>query len=352
MHHRAPAARHRHEVAIDARAGHLDRGHAPATQRARDHGAFTRVDHRRDLDAELAEHFRALVAAIAVSEHDCTAAGRHRIPAQIGFHRTRQHDARTIVAAEHQRPLVRSRREHHALRAEVPQAPLPPRVALDRAEEVVVVVAEHGGARERRDASHLLQRAFVAQDDARAALRRLDRRRAPGAAAAHHQHVAVPVHLVVAVGIGLRRRGADARHAPDRRLVERLPQPPGPHERLVIEAGNQERREPAVDGTHIETQAGPAIERLCHQSVVELDQRRAAVGIEPPAFADGDQRVGLLDAGAHHAARAVVLEAAADEEYVVREQRRRERVALEALQWAAVEAEAQLLAAIDAPAVG
>ena len=42
--------------------------------------------------------------------------------------------------AEHQRSLVRAGREHHPLRAEMPQPPLAPRVALDRAEESRVLV--------------------------------------------------------------------------------------------------------------------------------------------------------------------------------------------------------------------
>jgi hypothetical protein len=54
------------------------------------------------------------------------------------------------------------------------------------------------------------------------------------------------------------------------------------------------------------------------------------------------------DVGRHDPARTVVLEAARDEVHAVREQRGRERVALEALIGAAVERERQRNRAIDA----
>src|SRR6185295_7704740 len=121
----------------------------------------------------------------------------------------------------------------------MPEALLPARVALDGAKKVVVVVAEYGGAREHLDLGDGAGVALVAEHDALAGRRRLARRGAARTAAADDQHVAVPVHLVVAVGIGLRWRFANACRAPDERLVERLPQAARPHERLVVEARHQ-----------------------------------------------------------------------------------------------------------------
>jgi hypothetical protein len=39
---------------------------------------------------------------VVVAEHDCAAAGRHRESVEIRAHRAGQHDAGTVVVAEHQ----------------------------------------------------------------------------------------------------------------------------------------------------------------------------------------------------------------------------------------------------------
>ena len=60
-------------------------------------------------------------------------------------------------------------------------------------------------------------RLLVGQHHPRAGAAGGERRGEPGRAAADHQHVAMGVALVVAVGIGRARRLAEARGAPDQR---------------------------------------------------------------------------------------------------------------------------------------
>src|SRR3546814_18627431 len=74
--------------------------------------------------------------------------------------------------------------------------------------------------------------------------------------------------------------------------------------------------------------------------------RRPRVGLGPRAAAQGDQRVGLLDAGGEQAAWAVVLEAATVEVAAAGEQRGGEGVAGEALVAPPLECEAARPAAV------
>ena len=251
--------------------------------------------------------------------------------------------------------------------------------ALQRAQRVVVVVAEERGAGEHAHLRHggeALRRLrrpgravhavdAVAEAEQRAAERRLlvheqdpgaglaggERGADPRRAAAHHQHVAVNVHLVVGVGVGRLGRAAEARHAPDHGLVERLPERRRPEEGLVVEAGGEERRELPGPGGEIAVGARPGVDAGGGEPVVELDLGRAQVGLGARAFAELDQRGRLLRAGGEDAARPVVLEAPAREVRAVRDQRRRQRVPGEALVAPPVEGEAQALRPVDPPAV-
>src|SRR5581483_7562362 len=90
----------------------------------------------------------------------------------------------------------------------------------------------------------------------------------PGAAAAHHQHIAVGETVLET---RLRRRlarAAEAGGAPDERLVEA---PGGPEEGLVVEADRDEAADQAVRGAEIRLEAGPAVDRDRLQPLAELD---------------------------------------------------------------------------------
>ncbi len=79
------------------------------------------------------------------------------------------------------------------------------------------------------------------------------------------------------------------------------------------------------------------------QPVVQLDLRGAHVRDRRSPGADGDQRIRLLGPGGQDAAGTVILETAANQPDVVRQQRRGERVAAQPLQPLAVEGETNRL---------
>ena len=193
------------------------------------------------------------------------------------------------------------------------------------------------------------QRTIVGQHDARAGAAGGQRRAQSGRPAADHQHVAVLVALLVAVGIGQRRRHPEAGRAPDGRLE---PVPVRPHEGLVVEAGRHQRRQPLRRREQVQARARPAVDRARLQPVDQLDLGGLQVGDQVRPLADLHDRVGLLAPAADEAARPVQLEAAADDAHAVGQQRRGERVALAAVVLAAVEPERQRARALDAPACG
>jgi len=88
------------------------------------------------------------------------------------------------------------------------------------------------------------------------------------------------------------------------------------------------------------------------QAVENLGCRGALVGLNAVALAQIDKRVRLFRAAGHHAARAVVFEAAAHQGLAVCQQSRGERVALETFEQLAVELERDLAVAVDQAALG
>ena len=249
--------------------------------------------------------------------------------------------------------------------------------ALQRAQRVVVVVTEERRAGENAHLRHggeaLCRRPGpgravsaidpVAEAEQRAAERRLlvheqdpraglaggQRRSDPRRPAAHHEHVAVDRHLVVGVGIGGVGRAAEPRHAPDGGLVERLPERRRPEKGLVVEAGGEERREPPGPGGEVAVGARPGIDALGGEPVVKLHLSRAEVGLRARAGPELDQRGRLLRARGEDAAGPVVLEAPAGEMSAVRNQRRGQCVAGEALKAASVEGEAETVRPVYPP---
>ena len=188
---------------------------------------------------------------------------------------------------------------------------------------------------------------LVDQDHARAAAAGGERRHQPGGTAADHEHVAVRVHVLVAIRIGRGRRPAQAGGAADQPLVHAPPPALRPHEGLVVEARREQRAEDVVQRPQVEADGWPAVLARGSEAVVQLDLGGADVGLGARAAAQLHERVRLLGAGAEDAARAVILEAAPDQMDAVRQQRRSERVAGVALVAGAVEGEMQRLPPID-----
>ena len=160
------------------------------------------------------------------------------------------------------------------------------------------------------------------------------------------------VALVVAIWVGVERRFAEAGGATDHMLVNPGPERGRPFEGLVVEAGREQGAQQAVQGHQVERERGPAVLACRDQPVLQLGHGRPAVGLGARPFAEPHERVRLLRTGREDAARAMVLEAAPDQPHAAREQRRGERIARVPLMVAAIEAEAERLAAVDQPARG
>ena len=194
-------------------------------------------------------------------------------------------------------------------------------------------------------------RILVRQDDPQARCRRCRCRGEAGNAGAHHQHVAMHMQLLVAVRVAPGRCDAKAGGAANERLVDVLPEPLRPLEGLVIKAGWEEARQGVVDDAHIEVEVGPAVLAHRHQAVKELDLGGTQVRIMAHAFAHPGKRVHFLRAEPDDAARAVILEAAAEHLLAVGHHGGSERIAGKARHALAVEGEAQWLRAVDEMAV-
>mgnify|MGYP001225621626 CR=1 FL=1 len=342
-----------------------------------------RVDDRRHAHARRLQVVCQTIGVVRGGEDRPRGAGRHPVARQIASHPAGQHDAGPVVAAEDQRALVCAGGQHRALGDDAPQALGRARLAcamrrgtLHGAEDIVVVPSEHGGARHGADVGQAVQfrqqcgedprvrvagvgakqRAarlglLVGQDDACAGPARRKGGGESRRPRADHQQVAMRPALLVARRVRLVAGPAEARRPADQRLVELLPEFRRPHEGLVVEAGAQERREQPVCRAEIEFERRPAVLARRVQPVMKLHDGGARVRRGAAVAPQGDQRVGLGRSGAQDAARAVVLEAAADQHAAVGQQRRSQRVALEAGHRPAVEAERQRRRTVDRAAL-
>ncbi len=366
----------------------------PRDARVRDQlavGVLAHVDDGGDRDAGIHQVERHLVGGVVVGEDDRALARRGAVAVDVGLRGRSQHAVRPVVVEIDHRPLDRAGRQDHVLGAHAPQAlaRLAQRFGrgriemirhpLHQADHVVVVIAEGHRARQQRHVRHRAQlcerigdplgsglavdhrlaigeeRAahlllLVHQHHARAGSACSQGSRQARWAGANDQGIGMGVELVVAVGIGFGRALAEAGHAADEVLVLQ-PEALRPHEGLVVEARWKTAVEQAVHRAEIGGQAGKAVLAFRDQTLIELDLRRAQVGLGAVALAELDQRIRLLRAGGKEAARAVILEAAADQHHAVGEQRGGEGIAVIALVRLAVEHEAQRLGAVDAAAL-
>ncbi len=258
MHRRRPTARHSDAIAVQRPA----RAAAAVTAERRDDqasdapapgGADDGVAGE-DLDAPAAQHRQlrpaiglpadidqghrdagiggirsGLIGRRAAGGKDDPAARRDSIAVDEGAYALGEHDAGAIIVGENQRALMAACRQHHLLRADLPQAlarQIGGRVfqvigdALGEGDVVMVVVAEGGGAREERDVaargeqgdrlSELAPRGsaadlrglvveeraahlglLIGEDDAPAGVGGGERRREARRPGSHHQHIAM-----------------------------------------------------------------------------------------------------------------------------------------------------------------
>src|SRR5271165_1012396 len=125
------------------------------------------------------------------------------------------------------------------------------------------------------------------------------------------------------------------------------------HERLVVEAGAEQRREAVVDRTHVEFERRPAVLAQSRKAFMKLDLRRAQIGRKSAGSArNADQRVGLLRASAYNSSRPMILIRAPDQMNAVGDERGGERIACVALVGDAVEGEGERARAVDQAEAG
>ena len=325
----------------------------------------TRIDDGGNLQSGGDCRLDRAPAVGVVGEQRDAVCRRRGVALDIAAHRRGHHHAGRVVAGKDDRPLDGAGCDDAALGDDPPQ-PLPHLVlgrggdvvvdALERAIGAAVIDAEQRGAAHDADIGqrrqlgqragnplgcrHAVDRAAVAeqpaaerkvlfaQDDARAGAAGRQRCRQPGRSAAGDQHVAIGPGLVVVVGIGFAGRASEAGGPADGRLVDRLPEFRRPHEGLVVEAGDEDRREQLVDRHEVVAQRRPAVLAGRFEAVIELGRGRLGVRLAARAAAQFDQRVGFFRAGGEQPARPVIFERAADQLDAIGDQRRGERVAL------------------------
>ena len=179
----------------------------------------------------------------------------------------------------------------------------------------------------------------------------------PAGPAPDDEDVAVRVAVGVAVRIRHARRLAETGGSTDHRLVDLVPEALRPHEGLVVEARDEDRRQEVVDLADVEIERGPMVLGGDDQALARLDDARPVVRVTvsrpalcPPV--DRQERARLVRAVGQDAARAVILERAAAQMRAGGEQHRGDRVAAIAVQGLAVERDGQRLGAVDAAAGG
>jgi hypothetical protein len=152
------------------------------------------------------------------------------------------------------------------------------------------------------------------------------------------------VAMLVAVGVRLLRRSAQAGGSADKRLK---PPPVRPHEGLVVETGGNEAAEEAGKRADVVAGAWPAVDGPGDEPVDKLRFGGPQVRLAARARAELDQAIGLLRPSRHQSPRTMVLEAPTDDVDAGSEQGRSEGVAGETLEGMALPGETQRARAVD-----
>ena len=289
-----------------------------------------------------------------------------------------KHDARAVIVREDHVALDGAGRQHHPLGTDLPQPlarQLPVRVghvvgdALGQRHEIVVVITEgrgagqylhvrHGGKPRSRRLRPVVTRLAVDRQAAVEVQRTADFRLLvdehdtgtgfgggkrcgkAGDTGANHQHVTMGITAGIMIRVRFRRRDAEAGGAADEGLIDAVPGLLRPHEGLVVEAGGKERRHQVVDRADIEGERRPAVLGFDLHAVEDFLHRGAHVRLAAGGIArDVEQRVRLFRSGRQDAARAVILERAAEQVHAVRQERRGDGIALQRRVALAVEGE-------------
>ena len=320
-------------------------------------GCRTAVDQRRDFDAPRRQIARRAITGCTIGENRDGFSRRDAEPVGIGADRACRQDARPVIAAEDQRPFLGAGREDRVFRHDAPH-PLDGLCSIDngdifldpfdRAENIVVVPAEHRGARQERDIGVALQfldhaagenigrlaadrrrlgkqrtaenEILLGKNDAQTRAGRHQRCGKPRRTGAYDEQVAMRPALLIAVGIARQVGPAETGGATDQWLIDLFPEGRWPHEGLVVEPGRKKPRHQVVHGADIIGKARPAVLAAGLQTVIEFGDRRPGIGIAPRTAADRHQPVRLGGTCGHDATRAMIFEAAADKQRVIGKQ--------------------------------
>ncbi|MNL00265.1 hypothetical protein D3C87_1206930 [compost metagenome] len=331
------------------------------------------------------------VGVVVVGRQHQLLARCHAVTTHVSRDGAGEHVARHVVVTVDQWTLVSAGRQYHAIGADPVDAltHLANRCAvaevigeaLVNGQEVVVVVAVDGGARQQQhvrgvlqfvdDAGHPLHRRlaveafagveqaaaelflFVSQDHTGTAARSRQCSGQTGRAGADDQHVAVLVHVVVGVRIVLGRRTAKTGGLTNVLLVSH-PERLRVHEGFVVEARrHQLAADLAENPHHVVVHARPAVGAGGDQALIQRLLRGAHVrDLRGFGGADLQHRVRLFGTGGEDAARTGILEAATDDVDAVGQQCSGQGIAFEAFVVLAVEGEGQDFVAVDPSAVG
>ena len=155
--------------------------------------------------------------------------------------------------------------------------------------------------------------------------------------ATDHQHIAVHMHLVVAIRVRLGRGSAESRGMADEGFVLH-PEGLRPHKGLVVKPGRKQARQQITYRTEVEADTRPAILAEGFQPLVQLNLGGTQIRLGYRAGFHLNQGIRFLAAGRQNAARAMVFKTSGNQMHAVGEQRRGERIAAEARELPAVEA--------------
>ena len=167
-----------------------------------------------------------------------------------------------------------------------------------------------------------------------------------GQSGADNQNLRVMVQMIVVVGVGDGWRVAIAGRGANDLFVIR-PETHRPLEGFAVKAGRHETGKQTGQAFDIKTQARPAACAGGRQAFVEFDLRGLQVGNGVGTGFQLDQHIGFVGAGADHATRAAVFEAAGQQADAIGQQRRGQCVARMALIGVPVKPEAKGAAGVD-----
>ena len=247
---------------------------------------------------------RRCVRAVVICRNQPALSENDSEPVQIATRCRRQHDTGPVVVGENQRPLRRTRgvdnrpsTDRNYDLARLPGSPIGLQViaSLHQGNRVGVVDAQccrspkNLYVGERRElclnlakpdfcwAFHAFPQEAPSQqpilfDDKNPCSSPPGSKRSsePSRSRSDHEHVGKRMSRLVSIRIALVDRAPEPRGSTDEPLIEHPGAASGPHESLVVEAADKQRREPRIDGHQVKGSRRPAVLTACNEAVEQL----------------------------------------------------------------------------------